>query len=427
LARKTYDFEAARDIYQRIQGELQQLENVTLEFVDDLIFEDPDAEKAGQDLATKDIDGLVLIVGTFHLGELALVINRYVKKSILLWALEELPYNGGRIRLNSICGLNLTSSNLYKSGIRDYHVCIGNLIDQDWVDAIRIKHVFSRAKIGLVGFHAKGFVNLGVDEPDLYRVTGTLIEHYELADLFGLEVTDDAVEATKARLTGTFSVSGVTDEQVDKVASMATKLDAFVLANQLNAVAIRCWPEFAATFGISPCAAMSLIQSDGRILACEGDILGAMSMLAHQSIGAETPFLADFSQVNLEENFALLWHCGVAPCNTWDGACEISLDTYFAGGKGVTADFVLKPGDLSIARIDYCTDGYRLFLQEAKAVPMDKLLKGTYAKAVFNGSVRDVLDKVVMNGIAHHVSVVYGQYIKPLEIFAKLAGWTIIK
>ena len=117
---------------------------------------------------------------------------------------------------------------------------------------------------------------------------------------------------------------------------------------------------------------MSLLQAEGKILTCEGDVLGSLSMLAHQAVGAETPFLADFSQVNFEQNFALLWHCGVAPCNLWDGQCVRSLDTYFAGGKGVTADFVMKPGSVSILRLDYAPGEYCIFLQRGTAYSHDK-------------------------------------------------------
>ncbi|MHA1105389.1 MAG: fucose isomerase, partial [Promethearchaeota archaeon] len=137
--------------------------------------------------------------------------------------------------------------------------------------------------------------------------------------------------------------------------------------------------------------------------------------------------LADFSQVDFKDNFALLWHCGVAPCNLWDGKCNRSLDPYFAGGKGVTADFVMKSGQVSLLRIDYAPGEYRLFLQKGKIIPMEKDLKGTYAKAVFEVPVRDVLGKIIDNGIAHHVSVVYDDYIRPLEIFAKIKGWKVIK
>jgi len=77
-------------------------------------------------------------------------------------------------------------------------------------------------------------------------------------------------------------------------------------------------------------------------------------------------------------------------------------------------------------RIDYAPGEYRLFLQKANGIPMSKELKGTYVKVKFNQNIKNVLDKIIYNGIAHHISVVYGDFIKPLEIFAKIKGWKIV-
>ena len=41
--------------------------------------------------------------------------------------------------------------------------------------------------------------------------------------------------------------------------------------------------------------------------------------------------------------------------------------------------------------------------------------------------VGDVLYKIIENGIAHHVSVVYGDHLKSFEILAKVMNWEIIK
>jgi len=346
---------------------------------------------------------------------------------ILLWGLDELPYNGGKIRLNSVCGVNLNASNLYKAGVDEYRAVVGPKIDEAWVDAIRVMVALRDAHVGLLGYRAHGFFNLSLDDPSLYAATGILVDHYELSDVHGFKVDPRDVERREAQLRSIFEVSGVTGEQVARVALLSAKFDGFLAANKLDALAIRCWPEFARDFGISPCAAMSLLQSEGKILACEGDPEGALSMIIHKAIGAETPYLFDFSQVDLARNFALFWHCGVAPCNLWDGCSVRSLDTYFAGGKGVTADFVLKTGELSITRIDTARGKRRLFLQRARAVPMKKELKGTYMKAEFDRPLKEVLDLVVNNGIAHHASVVYGDFMEPLRIAASILGWEIIE
>jgi len=426
LARKTFDYEAAAGLYRQIQSDLGSIKQVTFHIVPDLVIEVEDARRVALELAAKNLDGLVVISGTFHLGHLALELHKILSKPILLWGLNELPYNGGKIRLNSVCGVNLNASNLYKSGYRAYHTIIGDRVDENWIDALRVRRAWRDAHIGIVGFRAHGFFNLGVHDLNLYKETGILIDHYELQELFSMPVDAGLVTARKEKLSSVFDVSGITGEQLVKVAELSAKMDAFFTKNNLTALAVRCWPEFAAEFGISPCAAMSLLQSEGKILACEGDVEGALSMIGHQAVGAETPFLFDFSQVNFEKNFALFWHCGVAPCNLWDGQCQRSLDTYFAGGKGVTADFVLKEGPVSVFRLDSAGMEHRVFLQQARAIAMDKELKGTYLKAVFDRPVREVLNTVIENGIAHHASVVYGDYIRPFEILAKIQGWRVI-
>ena len=427
LARKTFDYKAAEEIYSKIKEDLKNKEQVQWEIIPDLLIEVEDAQDAAHTLVSKEIDALVCISGTFALGHLILELNKVIKKPILLWGLEELPYDGGKIRLNSVCGINLNASNLYKAGVKNYQVVIGNQIDDDWLNAIRIVKAFSTNRIGIIGYRAKGFFNLDVDELDLYKQVGVLVDHFELNEIYNYEVNQDKIEERVQQINSIFDVSDVSEQQILKVAELTAKFKGFMNKHRLDALAIRCWPEFAGNFGISPCAAMSILQSEDRILTCEGDLLGSLSMLAHQAIGGETPFLADFSQVDIKENFGLLWHCGVAACNLWDGKCIRSLDTYFAGGKGVTADFVMKSGEISMLRIDYTPGEYRIFLQRARGIPMDKDLKGTYVKVRFEDNVKDVLDKIIQNGIAHHVSIVYGEYIKPLEIFAKLKGWNIIK
>jgi L-fucose isomerase-like protein len=427
FARKTFDFNAAMDIYMKIQADLKKIPQCEFRFIPELVIEEEEAITAALELKSKNIDAIIAISGTFHLGQLILQINRILQKPLLLWGLYELPYDGGRIRLNSVCGVNLASSNLYKTGTRNFHYIIGDHVDTDWIDAIRVIKAFSSSKIGIIGHHAKGFYNIDIDEPILFKETGVLLQHYELQEVWNEKVSDIEVGKRKEQIKELFDIQDLTDDQVDKVAQLTAKFTSFMDKNGLYGLAIRCWPEFAAEFGISPCAAMSILQSEDYLLGCEGDVLGLMSMLAQKAVGGETPFLTDFSQVDFSQDFALLWHCGVAACNLWDGKCVRSLDSYFAGGKGVTSDFVMKPGKISLMRIDSAGEEFRVFLQTAEGLPMKKELKGTYLKARFNDNVRVVLDKIITNGIAHHLSMTYGTHIKPMEILAKIKGWKVIQ
>ncbi len=195
----------------------------------------------------------------------------------------------------------------------------------------------------------------------------------------------------------------------------------------LDALAVRCWPEFAQSFGISPCAAMSLLNAKGYTVGCEGDIEGTVSMLACNAITEQPAFLADLSQVNIEEDFALMWHCGVAAHTLRDGCSNCSLDPYFAGGKGVTADFVMKSGTITVMRMDSARGQTRLFVASGTAMPMEKELKGTYCKVRFNKPIKEILNTVTSKGIAHHVSLIYGDYADAMKQFARIVGFEVIE
>ena len=426
MGRDSFDVGAAAEIYAQKKQDLQGIENVRWVMIDDLVKEVDEAEVAAQAFVQENVDGVVLLSGTFHLGHLALVFERRIAKPKLLWGFNELPYNGGKIRLNTVCAINLNASNLYKAGSDSYVCHVGDAIDDAWVDAVRIRTALNSARLGILGARAHGFFNLGIDELGFFKETGAIIDYYDLRDGYEQPVSPDELAASAALTKKIFPCGDVTDAQIEKTARLVCSLRKFIEKNRLSAVAVRCWPEFAARYGIAPCAAMSVLQAEGHILACEGDVQGAASMLAFQAIGVKSPYLADLSQIDFENNFALMWHCGVAPADLWDGVSERSLDTYFAGGKGVTAGFVMRGGPVHILRIDSARGKTRMLAERGEAMPMEKLLKGTYAKVVFEKSARALIDLVTDSGVAHHVAMAYGDYSQVLQRLSRIMGWEIV-
>jgi len=423
LARTTFDYEEAARLYAELEKDLRSIPDVRWAFREPLVIAPEEAQAASEHLAKECPDGLILISGTFHLGHLALIFRKSIQAPVLLWALPEPPANGGKIRLNSVCGINLDASNLYKSGVDDYCCHAGSAIDPAWLNAIRMRAALRNAHVGLAGYRADGFFNLSVSDTQLYERTGVLIDHYELSEVMRPAPGDFDEQS----LQSIFDCSLLSESQAQKTAALANALDRFMQEKRLDALALRCWPEFADLYGTSPCAAMSLLAAKDIVIGCEGDIEGTLTMLALRSISKEPAFLADISQIDAAQNSALLWHCGVAAHSLWDGKSPRTLDTYFAGGRGVTAGFALRPGTITIARIDTARGQTRLFLQTGEALPTEKELTGTYVKARFERPAEDMLRLVTETGVAHHVALLYGDHAAALRTFARIMGFTIIE
>ncbi|MGN1295795.1 MAG: fucose isomerase, partial [Bacilli bacterium] len=107
LTRKTYDYETAFSLYLSRCEEMEKDDSIEWKIYKENVIEPEDATKAIHYLLQEEVDAVIMVSGTFHLGHLALMINDALKKPILLWGFDELPYNGGKIRLNAVCGVNL--------------------------------------------------------------------------------------------------------------------------------------------------------------------------------------------------------------------------------------------------------------------------------------------------------------------------------
>ncbi len=378
------------------------------------------------------VDGIVLMSSTFHLGDLALHLSKnFPSTPILCWALPEPPYNGGRVRLNSIVGAHLDFSNLYKSGRNDLTFAYGDMRHDefktklsDWLKALKVIKSLKGSKIGLLGGRAKSFLNVDVYDPELYRALDVLVEPIVFDELFHIPVEREKLKSQMEKYRSLYKlVTSMDEERLEKVARLKIQLEKLFETSRLSALGIRCWPEFATYYGISPCAAMSYNMAEGRIMACEGDVLGALTMLVFKASGCEQTYLADLSQI-FESGEVLVWHCGVAAHNLWDERSEKHLDTYFAGGKGVTVGFVLKPGPVTLARLDYIRNRWILLIYETQAVQTEQELKGTYVK-ISVGNPRKFLETIVESGFAHHVVMAYGSHSSWLKMLSRLKGWEI--
>ena len=91
LTRSTFDYPAAADLYKGILEDLKKLEQVDLVAIPNIIMEVEEAIHAGETFASKRVDGIAVISGTFHLGHLLLEIRKRAEKPLLLWGLPELP------------------------------------------------------------------------------------------------------------------------------------------------------------------------------------------------------------------------------------------------------------------------------------------------------------------------------------------------
>ncbi len=201
-----------------------------------------------------------------------------------------------------------------------------------------------------------------------------------------------------------------------------------------NALAVRCWPEFQSELnGIAPCAAISWLNEMCIPTSCEGDVIGALSMLSAYYISHTPATLTDMVALEEKHELVQLWHCGCASPSWADEMGQVP--TYHptlnrtnppgAPSTGVSSDLVFAPGLVTIIRFSQKIDNLLLMSAEVMKGPTRGYAgsRGWLGNFRINNeplSITDLIETISYYGLAHHYPLVQGNW---SDIFHELAAW----
>ena len=115
IARPTFDLDLARDVTARVYQRVRAIQYDVIGS-QDLVMDAKAVEARIAELAAADVDMVLLLQASFADSTMVLELAQAVDVPLLLWALPEAQV-GGRLRINSFCGINLAGHGLRRAGI----------------------------------------------------------------------------------------------------------------------------------------------------------------------------------------------------------------------------------------------------------------------------------------------------------------------
>ncbi len=347
------------------------------------------ADAAARAVAGQRLDYLLIQLTTFATGEVVAPLLAAVPRSGL-WGLPEREAGrgpGGPLPLNSLCGLSMTLSLLgtpqvgKREPVKWFY---GDARDSRFrrrlaatVAALRGLRALQDARVLAIGGTAPGFY--GLEETPTLQ--GATVLRRDLDDLFqAIASVSDRDADARVRAWRAREPADVGAEQLRAGARIDLALERMAREVGASALAVRCWPELPDRCGAMACAAMGNASGRDTPAACEGDVMGALSMLALQGVTGEPAILMDLSDVDESDDSLQAWHCGNAP-PTWaaagpSGGPGSRLTTHFnRDGTGVVRDMRLRPGPVA---------GFRLLSSGRRAVIVGGTVRGE-GKPGFDG------------------------------------------
>jgi L-fucose isomerase-like protein len=441
IARPTFDVPLAQSVADAALAALQAAGCTVVGTGAQLVM-DPDGIAAARtQLEGTAYNLLVLLQASFADSSMAVQLAGVAYSRgvpVLLWAVPD-ARDGGRLRLNSLCGINLAGHALTLGGI-PYDYLLAALDGGDTAAAIakvrtlaaagRALCALRGATIGVVGEHPLGFDTCRYDAPALHA-------------LFGVKIASLALPAVLAAARA--APAPARQEYLQRVRQHAPNLDELDAAatkgtagvyvalrdeiqeSGLAGVAVRCWPEFFTELGCAACGAMSVLNEDCCPASCEADVNGTLTSLLLQHLGGQQAFITDLVSIDPPTDTGVFWHCGLAPFAMADPQVEIRGTLHSNRKLPLLFEFPLKPGRITLARLHRTAAGnYQLVIGGGEMLRESRPYSGTCGVVRFDAPAATVFDRIMRQGLEHHFSITYGDCRRELAAVAEIVGLPVL-
>jgi hypothetical protein len=438
LARPTFDVAAAERIHRAARGLLEEL-GATVNGPDSLVMTAAATEEAKKSLNSEE-KLYILLNASFADASAAMELLGKVSGNVLLWSVREFGEVGDRLLLNSMCGSNLAAHALRTVGKRISHLhgnpdephirqslaaalngslpnvgepplVTGELASIEKVD-VALSNLAGRT-IGAIGDAPEGFTPCHYDGEILKKHFGISVINKSIPEIFDeiskVEKSKEDLEYLDA-CRAQPSLKDVPESQARINASVRVSLDEWIQEEDLAAIAMRCWPEFAVDLGACPCGAMGRTATSGTPAACERDVYGAVTMLLLEALGSGTNYLVDTVDLEEDENLIRIWHCGSASTTLALDPDNATQYIHCNRKLGVAGNFPLKTGPVVLVRLDSDIDPanpskLRLVMTSGESLSAPNRFQGNTATVRTSVPARQLINGLIHNGFPHHTVV----------------------
>ena len=364
-----------------------------------------------------------LIVLQPSMGDIRLVptLAQQWNGGIVFWATPERP-DGEKVSSCSLVGAHAAAALLRQLG-RPFELVWGHpgeeLTRQRLRQGVRVARtgtMLRRAKIGLIGEHAPGFIDMQADPATLSRQLGTHLHQIALQELIdrvrGIseeQLSRDIAAAQELGLSG----DAVAHESLAIDSRYYLAMRGMMEDQNLDALAVRCWPELPNIFGQWPYLAMARLTTERRIVALEGDADGALTGLILSLLDLGPGYISDW--LEHEDRSITLWHPGHAPlwlCEPVGSADGPRLGTHFNTGQPLVVNAVLRAElPITICRAWRCGGRYRMTAARAYTRQPKRRLLGAHGRAeLLDRDAGEWFEELCHAGMPHHITIVEGHH-----------------
>lgn len=346
-------------------------------------------------------------------------------------------------RRDAFCGKLSVCNNFYQFGLKftdtTYHTCsIDSEVftkDLENFEAIcRVVGGLKNLRVAQIGTRPAPFQTVRYSEK-LLQQAGITVVPVDLSEIiFSAQAMADSneVDAMVNRMRSYGKIDeDVPEENVIKQAKLYLTVKEWMLRNGCQAGTIQCWDSLQKNYGCASCLTMSMLGEEGIPMACEVDVMGAVSMYALYLASLSPAGYLDWNNSCGEDRDKCInIHCSNYP-KTFIGkefqignldilGKSLGFEKCFGACKGA-----VRSGNMTYAKVstDDVTGKIKVYAGEGDFTddPIETL-GGVAVCHVPN--LQNLMKYICKNGFEHHVAMSRGNVVHILEeALGNYMGW----
>ena len=273
-----------------------------------------------------------------------------------------------------------------------------------------------QGRIGLFGPPSDWLIASGVDRDYLcqhYGIETIDIDLQRVIDGIKAVPQTEAEKVAQSMVNRAKAVKEPSDADMMEAAKAYLAIRKICQEEHLDAMTIRCF-DIVKACGTTSCLALALLNDEGIVAGCEGDMQTLLSMFLAKRLCGEVAFMANPSQ--LTDKSSMLAHCTI-PLTMCD---ETVVRTHFESGIGVAIQGLLPLTDYTLFKwggpqLD------RYYVTEAKAIETPYSNHFCRTQITLNVNLKPYL---LQHSIGNHHVIIRGRHADEIRRFMQSQGIT---
>lgn len=223
----------------------------------------------------------------------------------------------------------------------------------------RAQRALSGRRIGVIGAPSGWLIASNVDfllAKRRWEVEYINVPIERVYEYYALTSEDEVGEEAAVLAEKALACREASPEDLLKAMKLHVAIRKLVREERLDALTLSCF-RVIDQVGTTGCLALALLNDEGIIAGCEGDLQAVFTMMVAKTLTGQAPFMGNPSLVNVRNNELVLSHCTVGLKQTE----RFIIRSHFETGTGIGIQGILPEGEVTLVKCGgECLDEYYL-------------------------------------------------------------------